>query len=51
MSGDGKEIPYRALTGGLYVPVLSDKGMLAETKEGFRYVDGAGKEYVFSPEG
>lgn len=49
--GDGKEIPYRALTGGLYVPVLGDKGMLAETKEGFRYVDGAGKEYVFSPEG
>ena len=49
--GDGKEILYRALTGGLYVSVLGDKGMLAETKEGFRYVNGAGEEYAFSPEG
>ncbi len=49
--GDGKEIPYRALAGGLYAPVMGDKGLLAESKEGFRYVNGEGEAYEFSPEG
>ena len=49
--GDGKEIPYRPLAGGLYAPVMGDKGLLAESSEGWRYVDGEGEEHIFSPEG
>ena len=49
--GDGKEISFRARTGGLYVPVPGGKGMVTETREGFRYADGEGCEHVFSPEG
>lgn len=49
--GDGKEIPYRRMLGELYAPVLGDRGLLAETKEGFRYVNGTGEEYTFSSEG
>ncbi len=49
--GDGKEIPYRPLAGGLYAPVMGDKGLLAESSGGWRYVDGEGEEHIFSPEG
>ena len=49
--GDGKEISFRARTGGLYVPVPGGKGMVTETREGFRYADGEGCEHTFSPEG
>lgn len=30
--GDGKEISYRALTGGLYAPMMGDKGLLTENR-------------------
>lgn len=49
--GDGKEIPFRSLTSGLYAPVLGDKGLLAEDKEGFRYAGSDGVEYSFNKEG
>lgn len=49
--GDGKEIPYRPVSGGLYAPVLGDKGLLAETKEGFRYAGSDRNEYTFDKNG
>lgn len=49
--GDGKEIPYRSLTTGMYAPVMGDRGLLAENGKGFRYADGEGEECVFDCDG
>ena len=49
--GDGKEIPFRPLVSGMYAPVMGDRGLLSEDREGFRYVDGSGDEYAFDREG
>lgn len=49
--GDGKEIPFRPLVSGMYAPVMGDRGLLSEDREGFCYADGTGNEYRFSREG